>query len=324
MAASAGGVHLSGAGDRPLDEVLGHGSSPFWRAVVGHSTSTVRRCRPAVMRHSPHGSRPGPGGRRYDLRHGGLGRPAVGPVGRRSPSPPTSASGSRRSTCSVRRGSACASASGWAWTPRSSPPSTTSASSPTSGARSTGTRPPLLFGDDIDFRADAVEVDLAGFPAMVFMLRRAGSGTSAFNRARQAAALMASGGARWSQQMASHCSAAGALANRLGLGDDVRAGVEQAYARWDGRGVPGDLSGTSVSLAARDLARRRGVRGVPPHGRARGRRRRGPLPERHPLRPGDRRGWSRPIPSRLFEDLDRGHRRRGPRRRARRATAVDR
>ncbi len=50
-----------------------------------------------------------------------------------------------------------------------------------------GNEAALLFGDDIDFRADALEVDLAGFPAMVFMLRRAGHGTSAFNRARQAA-----------------------------------------------------------------------------------------------------------------------------------------
>jgi HD-GYP domain-containing protein (c-di-GMP phosphodiesterase class II) len=114
-----------------------------------------------------------------------------------------------------------------------------------------GNESALLFGDDIDFRAGALEVDLAGFPAMVFMLRRAGRGTSAFNRARQAAALMASGGRHVVQQMAGHCSAAGALATRLGLGEDVRAGVEQAYARWDGRGFPDHLSGTGVSLAAR-------------------------------------------------------------------------
>src|SRR5580692_9523101 len=48
-----------------------------------------------------------------------------------------------------------------------------------------GNEPAVLFGDDIDFRAHAIEADLAGFPAMVFMLRRAGFGTSAFNRARQ-------------------------------------------------------------------------------------------------------------------------------------------
>src|SRR3954447_11076121 len=59
-----------------------------------------------------------------------------------------------------------------------------------------------LFGDDIDFRARAVEGDLAGFPAMVFMLRRAGAGTSALNRARQAAALMVTGGRAMVEQMA--------------------------------------------------------------------------------------------------------------------------
>ena len=114
-----------------------------------------------------------------------------------------------------------------------------------------GNESAMLFGDDIDFRAHAIEVDLAGFPAMMFMLRRAGHGTSAFNRARQAASLMAGGGRRVVQQMANHCSAAGSLAARLGLSDDVRAGIEQAYARWDGQGVPDDLSGTGLSLAAR-------------------------------------------------------------------------
>ena len=114
-----------------------------------------------------------------------------------------------------------------------------------------GNEAAVLFGDDIDFRAGAIEVDLAGFPATVFMLRRAGRGTSGFNRARQAASLMANGGRQVVQQMAEHCSAAGALATRLGLGEDVQAGIEQAYARWDGRGVPDDLSGSGVSLAAR-------------------------------------------------------------------------
>jgi hypothetical protein len=32
-----------------------------------------------------------------------------------------------------------------------------------------GNEAATLFGDDIDFRSRAVEVDLAGFPAMVFM-----------------------------------------------------------------------------------------------------------------------------------------------------------
>jgi hypothetical protein len=63
-----------------------------------------------------------------------------------------------------------------------------------------GNEAAALFGDDIDFRAHAVQVDLAGFPALVFILRRAGSGTSALNRARQAAGIMASGGRAWSSR----------------------------------------------------------------------------------------------------------------------------
>jgi HD-GYP domain-containing protein (c-di-GMP phosphodiesterase class II) len=114
-----------------------------------------------------------------------------------------------------------------------------------------GNEAATIFGDDIGFRAGAVEIDLAGFPAMVFMLRRAGFGTSAFNRARQAVGIMATGGREVVQQMANHCSAAGELADRLGLGAGVRAGIEQSYARWDGKGVPGDLAGEALALSAR-------------------------------------------------------------------------
>jgi len=114
-----------------------------------------------------------------------------------------------------------------------------------------GNEAATVFGDDIDFRARAVEVDLAGFPAMVFMLRRAGAGTSAFNRARQAAGIMATGGRAVVEQMTNHCSAAGELADRLGLSAGVRAGIEQSYARWDGQGVPADLAGDALSLPAR-------------------------------------------------------------------------
>lgn len=114
-----------------------------------------------------------------------------------------------------------------------------------------GNEAAALFGDDIDFRAGAVEVDLAGFAAMMFMLRRAGAGTSALNRAKQAVRLVATGGSAVVEQMANHCSAAGVLADRLGLDADVRAGVEQSYARWDGRGVPSDLAGDALALSAR-------------------------------------------------------------------------
>lgn len=119
------------------------------------------------------------------------------------------------------------------------------------GCPTYGNEAAKVFGHDIDFRAQALEVDLAGFPAMLFMLRRAGSGRPGVGRAIEAASFMATGGRAVIEQMASHCSAAGALADRLGLGAPVQAGIEQAYARWDGRGVPDTLSGSELSLAAR-------------------------------------------------------------------------
>ena len=62
---------------------------------------------------------------------------------------------------------------------------------------------------------------------------------------------MASGGRDVAEQMANHCSAAGLLADRLGLSAEVRSGIEQSYARWDGKGVPGELHGDQLSLASR-------------------------------------------------------------------------
>ncbi len=108
-----------------------------------------------------------------------------------------------------------------------------------------------LFGDDIEFRSQAVQVDLAGFGAMKFMLGRAGSGGSVVNRVRVASGFMASRGRGVLEQMADHCAAAGELAHRLGLSPAVRAGVEQTYARWDGKGWPVGLSGEEVAMPAR-------------------------------------------------------------------------
>lgn len=56
-----------------------------------------------------------------------------------------------------------------------------------------GNEAAVLFGDDIDFRAHTYDVDLAGLPAMAYMLRRAGSGASMADRARRTASLMATG-----------------------------------------------------------------------------------------------------------------------------------
>jgi len=108
-----------------------------------------------------------------------------------------------------------------------------------------------IFGDDIAFRAAAGEVDLSRRGGSMFMMRRAGQGTSTFNRARQTAHLMATSGRGVVEQMAAHCAVAGQLADRIGLKPSVRAGIEQSYARWDGEGVPHGLGTEELSLSAR-------------------------------------------------------------------------
>ena len=186
-----------------------------------------------------------------------------------------------------------------------------------------GNEASTLFGNDIDFRAHTHEVDLAGFPAMVFMLRRAGSGTSAFNRARQAATLMATGGRSVVEQMANHCSAAG------GAGPATRprrrgAGRHRAVLRPLGRAGGARRPGRRCARAGRPhLAHRRSVRGDRAHGGGRAGGRGGPGQERHALRPPDRLGG--PDRSGLaLRRRRREHRRRDPRRGADRATTAHR
>jgi HD-GYP domain-containing protein (c-di-GMP phosphodiesterase class II) len=112
-----------------------------------------------------------------------------------------------------------------------------------------GNEAALLFGDDIDFRAHTFEVDFGGMTAMRYMVHRTRAGS--LGPLRSAATLVATGGRGVVEQMANHCSATGLLAQRLGLSHAVREGVEQSYARWDGRGVPAHLRGESLALSAR-------------------------------------------------------------------------
>lgn len=108
-----------------------------------------------------------------------------------------------------------------------------------------------IFGDDIEFRAAMQGIDRAGTRARWFMLRQAGKGSSPGDRVKHVGSLVATNGRRLVGQMANHCAAAGQLADRLALGDAVREGVEQAYVRWDGRGVPDSLAGDQLSFAGR-------------------------------------------------------------------------
>ena len=108
------------------------------------------------------------------------------------------------------------------------------------------------FGDDISFRRDYYQVDLAGLPMIGFMLRRVGAGGPALHRLRLAASLVVSGGKDIERGLMSHCLTTARLADRLGLNDEqVCAPLQQVFARWDGKGVPGDVGGGDIALSMR-------------------------------------------------------------------------
>ena len=108
-----------------------------------------------------------------------------------------------------------------------------------------------VFGDDIAYRGESYEVDLAGLPLLWFMLRHVGAGRPAPQRLRIAANLITTGGKAIEQGLRSHCLTTAQMAGRLGLGGEVCDPLQQVFTRWDGKGVPGDVRGQDIALSTR-------------------------------------------------------------------------
>lgn len=108
-----------------------------------------------------------------------------------------------------------------------------------------------LFGDDIAFRADSYGVDFAGLPMLGFMLRHVGAGSPPLHRLRLGANIALTGGKAVRQGLMSHCLTTARLAERFELGEEVCRPLQQVFARWDGKGVPGDVGGEEIALPMR-------------------------------------------------------------------------
>lgn len=107
------------------------------------------------------------------------------------------------------------------------------------------------FGDDIAFRRDSYEVELAGLPMMGFALRHVGLGSPALSRLKLAGRLVATGGKAVERGLMSHCLTTARMAERLGLGPDVCDPLQQVFTRWDGKGVPDGVAGEQIALPMR-------------------------------------------------------------------------
>lgn len=107
------------------------------------------------------------------------------------------------------------------------------------------------FGDDIAVRRDSYSVDWNGLPYARFLLQNLGRGQPLPHRIMIAGALLRSARGNLTRMVGSHCTSAGLLAQRIGLGDEVRDALAFTFERWDGKGLPHGVGGEAIPLAMR-------------------------------------------------------------------------
>jgi hypothetical protein len=91
------------------------------------------------------------------------------------------------------------------------------------------------------------------------MIRHFAEGSPPLTRLRLFAAAMAEGTGGAKKQLAVHCEVAQMLARRVGLRHAVGECVAHVFERWDGKGLPGELAGEAIPIAARIVAAARDV-----------------------------------------------------------------
>jgi HD-GYP domain-containing protein (c-di-GMP phosphodiesterase class II) len=108
-------------------------------------------------------------------------------------------------------------------------------------------------GDEIHFQRGVQTLGPASEPAedVRYLVRRFADDRPLRERAGLVAKQLAAGRRRFEVAAANLCEAGRLLARRLHLPDEVARGLGQVAARWDGKGVPGDLAGEEISRAVR-------------------------------------------------------------------------
>jgi len=107
------------------------------------------------------------------------------------------------------------------------------------------------FGDDIAVRAASYHVGPGVLEQARFLMQRAGGDKEGLAKVRAKAAMLLGGLTKIEQDLLAHCAISGVLAERLGLGELVSTSLLQAFARWDGKGVPRGLGGEELLLPMR-------------------------------------------------------------------------
>jgi len=103
------------------------------------------------------------------------------------------------------------------------------------------------FGDDIRLKADGFLVDEGG-PA--WLLANLGAGLPLLQRVRRGIELPLAMRRGPVVDLETHWLTTDGLAQRLGLGEDIRQSLKESYERWDGKGLEG-AKGEEIMLASR-------------------------------------------------------------------------
>ena len=108
------------------------------------------------------------------------------------------------------------------------------------------------FGDEFALKGDSRLTDFTGQAAgMAFMVKHLGAGKPLPERVRTGVRFVGVGRRNAEDMLENHWLAADGFASQLGLGAEVRRGIEQTFERWDGKGVPHGARGEEITLVAR-------------------------------------------------------------------------
>ena len=105
----------------------------------------------------------------------------------------------------------------------------------------------VVFGDEIEMRAESVQADFANpFDMMRLMINHAGPGTTGVRRLRSILSVLAGGKKAAQLNFRSACEVADVFAKRLDLDEAVRTSLRASFERWNGRGLPTGCKGHDI------------------------------------------------------------------------------
>jgi len=109
-----------------------------------------------------------------------------------------------------------------------------------------------FFGDELSARPQMMAVAFGSRRDLITTASRVAHPERArLARAATMARSAFGGVAEFRKWAASHCDVASVLGARMGFSDQVQTALRHLWERWDGRGMPGELSGEQIPLAVR-------------------------------------------------------------------------